>query len=300
MSAPGWVVAVPAAVGAAASFGGAGLLQHHAAHEVPARAPLRVQLIIDLLRIRGFRYGIILAGLGLALQVVALHSAPLAVVQPLLVTGVLFYLGYAAAFLGQPLDRELVVGAVLALAGLVGFLLVSSPSVGRQNIGGVAVIPLGIGLAAVVAASLWVAARVPHRLRALPLAVATAVFYGATAGLVRALVTSAHLSIPELFGHWQLYALIVIGPLGFLLNQNAFQEGLLGSVAVAVITVGDPLVSIGLGIAWFGDSLATGGWAITGEVLSLMVMAAGIVLLTRRAQQVADAVRATAERQEAR
>lgn len=293
MSGPGWMIAVPAAVGAAASFGAAGLLQHHATQEVPPQQPLRVKLILDLLAIRGFRYGVFFAALGAGLQVVALHSAPLAVVQPLLVTGVLFYLGYAVVFLHRPLDVGLVFGAVLALGGLVGFLLISSPTVGPDNITGAAVIPLAIGLAVVVAVSIWVAARLSHRLRAIPLAVATAVFYGATAGLVRSLVTSTHLALPDLFGHWQLYAVMVIGPLGFLLNQNAFQEGVLGSVSLAIIDVGDPLVSIGLGIAWFGDKLTVGADPIIEEVLLLAVMAGGILLLSRRAQQVADTLSAS-------
>jgi hypothetical protein len=66
-------------------------------------------------------------------------------------------------------------------------------------------------------------------------------------------------------------------------------------VAVAVITVGDPLVSISLGIAWFDDTLRSGVWPVLGEVTTLAVMAGGIVLLTARAQQVAQAIRVRAE-----
>lgn len=296
MSAATWLVGVPAAIGAAASFGGAGLLQHHATQEVPEQAPLRARLLVDLLRIPSFRYGVVCAAVGFALQIVGLHAAPLAIVQPLLVTGVLFYLGYATAFLHRRPDPGLFGGAVLAVAGLATFLLVASPSPGSTNIGGRAVVPLAIGLGAVVLASLFVASRLPHRVRALALAVATAIFYGVTAGLVRSLVTSTGLGVSQLLTHWQLYALVVVGPLGFLLNQNAFQEGTLGSVAVAIITVGDPLVSIGLGMGWFGDSLKVGPAAVAGEVAALAVMAGGIVLLTRHAQQVAEEVRAGGRR----
>jgi drug/metabolite transporter (DMT)-like permease len=294
--APGvWFVGVPAAVGAAASFGGAALLQHHATHLVPEREPMNAALLRDLLSLPAFRFSLLAAVVGFGLQVLALHAAPLPVVQPLLVTGVMFYLGYAALFLRRPMDSGLVSGAALAVAGLAGFLLVASPSAGSASMSGAVVLPLGVGLAGLVLAALWAAARIPRRLRPLPLAAATAVCYGITAALVRSLTSISPMGVAAVLQHWQLYAVAVVGPLGFLLNQNALQEGRLGSVAVAVITVGDPLVSISLGIAWFDDTLRSGVWPVLGEVTTLAVMAGGIVLLTARAQQVAQAIRVRAE-----
>ncbi len=292
-----WLIGAPAAVGAAACFGGAGLLQHRAAHEVPEQVPLRASLLVELIKIPGFRYGVLCAGLGFALQIIALRAAPLAVVQPILVTGVLFFLLWATIFLHRPLDPTLALGAVLALIGLSGFLAVASPTAGASNIAGVAVIPLGIGLAAVVVVCLSVATRASHENRAIPLAVATAVFYGVTAGLVRSLVTQPFDGVGGLFAHWQLYAIVVVGPVGFLLNQNAFQEGVVGSLAVAIITVGDPIVSIGLGVAWFDDRLRSSAGAILGQVLLLALMAVGIGILTRRANLMAATIRASLEQE---
>lgn len=292
-----WLIGAPAAVTAGASFGGASLLQHQAAHEVPERVPLRLGLLLELIRIRKFRYGVGCAAVGFGLQIVALHAAPLAVVQPILVTGVLFYLLWATVFFHRPVDPMLALGALLALAGLSGFLLIASPRAGSSNISGVAVIPLGIGLAAVVMVCLFIAARTRHENRTIPFAVATAVFYGVTAGLIRSLVTAPIGGVGGLFTAWQLYAIIAIGPIGFLLNQNAFQEGVVGSVAVGIITVGDPMVSIGLGVAWFEDRLTGGAGPVAGQVLLLMVMAGGIVMLTHRANQVAGAIRESLERE---
>ncbi|WP_347352642.1 DMT family transporter [Intrasporangium sp.] len=291
-----WLVGAPAALAAAAFFGAAGLLQHQAAHAVPERVPLRVGLLVELVRIRGFRYGVICAALGFALQILALHAAPLPVVQPILVTGVLFFLLWGTLFLHRPVDPMLVLGALLALVGLSGFLVVAAPTAGSSNIGGVAVLPLGLALAGVVVVCLAIAARVRSENRSIPLAVATAVFYGVTAGLVRSLVTQPYFGIEGLFTHWQLYAVAVVGPLGFLLNQNAFQEGVVGSVAVGIITVGDPMVSIGLGVAWFGDRLTEGPVAVTAQVLLLMLMTGGIVMLTHRANLMAATIRESMER----
>jgi drug/metabolite transporter (DMT)-like permease len=280
------LVAVPAAVAAAAAFGSACVLQHRATHETAQRKPLQPGLLADLLRLGSFRLGVLLGIIGFALQVVALTFGPLILVQPLLVTGVLFYL-VVASVLGQHRpDRRLFLGASTALAGLAAFLAVSRPQGGNGRFAGADALPLGIALVVVVAACIAVTARVGDQTRALPLAVATAVCYGVTAGLVRSLTSVA--TGTDVFGHWQLYAVIAVGPAGFLLNQNAFQSGVVGSMALAVITVGDPLVSIGVGIAWLGESIAGGPWSVLGEVLALGVMAGGVALLAIRAQQVAD------------
>ncbi|MDN5804976.1 MAG: DMT family transporter, partial [Microlunatus sp.] len=254
------VIAVPIALGAAAAFGGAGYLQHVAAHQAPPRGPLRPRLLWDLLQIRGFRWSIVLSALAFAFQVSALSLAPLALVQPLLITQLIVFLGLVTVRQHRTQDRKLLLGAGLAAVGLTVFLLTSRPSPtppGVQISGGAA-LTLGLTLAGVVIAALVAASRLPSEWRSVCLAVACAVCYGVTAGLVRTLSLSGWGS---LFQHWELYAIVVIAPLGFLLNQNAFQNGVLGSVAVSIITVGDPIVSITVGAIWLGETLAVGwGW----------------------------------------
>jgi drug/metabolite transporter (DMT)-like permease len=281
----GWVVAVIAAIGAAACFGSSGVFEHRATHSTRTRSPLSPGLLGDLIRLRGFRLGVILGAAGFGLQVLALRFGPLILVQPLLVTGVLFYLAVASVVEHRRIDKTMVAGVLLALAGLSGFLVTARPETGHGSFTSAAALPLGCGLVAVVALCLFVTGRVQEEFRALPLAAATAVFYGVTAGLVRSLTSGA--TSGDLLGRWELYAVIVIGPAGFLLNQNAYQRGKLGSVALTTITVGDPIVAIGIGLAWLGESIA-GGWSTLGEILALAVMVAGIALLAHRAQRVAE------------
>jgi hypothetical protein len=83
--------------------------------------------------------------------------------------------------------------------------------------------------------------------------------------------------------HWSLWALVVLGPLGFLLNQNAFHEGELVSPPLAVITVTDPLVGIGIGVLWLGESIGRSPGAVVGQVLGLAAMALGVWLVAHRA-----------------
>lgn len=283
------VLAVLPALGAAASFGAAGLLQHRAARRVPQSGALRPRLLIELVKIPAFCWGVVLSAAGFGLQITALSFGPLALVQPILATGVLFYLGIAAAVMHQAPDGRLVASALLAAVGLSGFLLAASPASGTGRIAGPAVIPLAAVLLGAVLLCLAAAARLPQIYRVLALAVAAAICYGVTAGLVRSLVVS--FDLPTLLGQWQLYVILVLGPAGFLLNQNAFQAGNVGSIAVATIIVGDPVVSILVGALWLGETLSKGAGSITLQVLSLLVMAAGIVLLARRSQAVGERLR---------
>ena len=286
MSLP-WEVAVPVALAAAAGFGGAAYLQHEAARQAPRRGPLRPGLIWDLLKISGFRWSIGLSIAGFALQVWALGLAPLALVQPLLITQLIFYLLLVTLRTHHTPDPALLGGAGLAAAGLATFLAVSRPASPppEAQIGGWRALTLGAVLLGIVALALVLASRLRSEARAVPLAVACAVCYGVTAGLIRSLSTGGW---AHAFGQWELYAIVVVAPAGFLLNQNAFQNGLLGSVAVATITVGDPIVSVAVGVVWLEETLAVGwGWT-TGQALSLLAVVGGILLLTRRAQIVAD------------
>jgi hypothetical protein len=68
---------------------------------------------------------------------------------------------------------------------------------------------------------------------------------------------------------------VITAPVGFLLNQNAFQAGTLIAPVLAIITTADPLVSIGLAHAWLGETITSTPLAVVGEVISLAVMTAG-------------------------
>lgn len=288
----GTLVGILCALAAAAAYGAAGVLQHHSARQAPQRGALRPRLLLDLIQMSAFRTGVIFAASGFALQVVALRFAPLALVQPLLVTGTLFYIGFAYAMRRQWPDARLMLGALVAIVGLTGFLLLASPSEAPEPMGNSAVVPLGMVLVGLVAACLVTATVVHNDLRVMPLAIATAICYGVTAGLVRELSSTANLAEPgRILSQWQLYGITVIGVAGFLLNQNAFQSGLIGALASAVITVGDPIVAVAFGATWLGEDIAGGPLVTTLQAMMILLVAGGVLLLARRSQQVAQEFR---------
>jgi len=97
---------------------------------------------------------------------------------------------------------------------------------------------------------------------------------------------------------WELYAVVVVGPAGFLLNQNAFQKGTVGSLALGIITVGDPLVSIAVGVLWLGEVLTAGAVAVVGQVVAVGVLVTGVLVVCARAQRVAEQIQQASRRTE--
>jgi drug/metabolite transporter (DMT)-like permease len=287
------VAGVPTAVASAASFGTSAVLQYRATHEVPERRPGQPALLHDLVRHPRWRRSIVFAVAGFGLQVLALRLAPLTLVQPLLVTGVLWYVLLSARLTRRPVDRIIVLGTLICLASLSAFLVLARPQRGSHGGTGLdsvwRALPLAVGLVVAVAACL-AAAAVAHRWRALPLSLSAGICYGVTAGLVRSLSVHFGDGLTGVLHHWQTYAIILLGPIGVLLNQNSYQAGRIGAPALTVITVTDPLVSIAVGLLWLGESIQVGAGRVVGEVLALAALTGGVALLALRAPHIAGVV----------
>ena len=284
------VIAVPAAVLGAAGFGLATAVQQRASKQVAARPTLSPRLFLDLVRHPAWILGVLLTVVALAGQLVALAFGPLAVVQPLLVTGVVFAGTFAALLAGRRPDRWVAVCGLACSAGLAAFLLLARPSAGPE--GGDADLGSGVLLAIVVViltvASLTYAALTSHPSRVLALALATGLLFGVTAGLMKVITDQLRVGLTEPFTHPVLYVACVIGPLGFLLSQNTFQQGQLVSPAVAVITSVDPVVGVFAGVAWLGEDLDTSAGLLAGEVVAAVVVLVAITGITLRGQHLLD------------
>ncbi|WP_231921035.1 DMT family transporter [Micromonospora narathiwatensis] len=277
-------IGVPLALAAAAAFGASSVLQFRASRQVPQERAGRPRLLVHLLGVASWRWSVVLAAVAFACQVAALSRTPLILVQPLLVSGLIWYILLFAASRHVRPDRPLLVQAALCLLGLSAFLLIARPAPGHGR-GLDSFWPAVLLLAAVattVGLCLLAALRLDQRWRPLPLALAAGICYGVTAGLISSL-THLHEAPLAVFGQWQTYALMVLGPFGVLLSQNAYQAGPVGAPALATITVTDPLVAIAVGLLWLNERIESGAWSFLGEVLALAVVAGAVYLLARRA-----------------
>ncbi|MGW5647861.1 DMT family transporter [Saccharopolyspora sp. NPDC003752] len=285
------VIAVPAAVVGAASFGLASAIQHRVTKQVPEVRTLSPRMLFDLVRKPIWVLSIGTVLVGLSLQVVALAFGPLVLVQPLLVTSVLFGAGFAALLAHRKMDLVLALGGLACVGGLSAFLVLGRPSGQGVEFTGASILPLALALGLLVVVSLVAARWLPGEVGVIGMAVATGVLYGVTAGLIKVVAGQFRSGgLAEPFQHWTLYAVCVIGPMGFLLSQQTFQRGRLMSPALAVITTVDPLVAAAIGVNWLGERIESSPAILAGEIIAVVVIIGGIVVLTRRGEQLRRAI----------
>jgi hypothetical protein len=288
-------IAVVAAVAAALVLGISSVADQRSTKRVkPARSG-SPRILLELVRQPLWLLAIGANLAGFALQVVALDFGSLALVQPLLVCDLVFavlisrYLALRRGDLppgGRRSGLAVFTGVGAAAAGVAGFLVVGRPSGGHADVKFDVLAPLVIGLVVVVGGCLAVAARYQN-LRPLALALACGVNYGVAAFAVKLVTTEFGGGPEKVFTNWPIYVLAVVGPVGFILNQDAFQQGTFLAPVQAIITTADPVISIGLGVLWLGVVLRGGPADVFGEVASLLLMTAGIIITARVAPQVA-------------
>ena len=287
------VTAVCLGLAAAAAFGVASVLEERSTKQVPERAALSPRLLVDLVRRPSFLVAIGVNVAGCGLQILALHFGSLTLVQPLLVLSLLFAVVVAAAAIRrQPPDAVLLAGVACCAAGIAGFLAVARPHDGAGAASPAAAVPLAAGLAVALAGCLAAARWGPRTARPLWLALGCGADFGVSALLLKVAPGTLPAGFADPLRQWPLYLMAVVIPVGFLLNQNAFQAGTLIAPALAIITTADPLVSMGLGVVFLHEKIAAAPPDLAAEGLSLAVTIGGIIALAQRAPQVTQVLAA--------
>jgi len=285
MTAVNELVAVLAAVAASVTFGASDVIEQRATHEVAERKLLDPRLFVDLLRTRLWVIGIAVDISASGLQAVALRFGPLSLVQPILVCDLLFAAVMAAAVARRRPDRVMAAGILCCTGGLALFQAFARPAGGTAAVSPKVLIPLGAFLAAAIAVC-PVAARLSPK-KGLPLATAFAcgAVFGVTAFLLKEITQTVGRGFSPPAQQWPLYAFIILEPVGFLLNQNAFQESTLIAPVLAIRTVTNPLVAIGIGLVFLNEQIASRPADIAAEAAGLAVMTAGVYALAHRSPQ---------------
>lgn len=279
-------VAVGCALAGAASFGLASAAQERAAKAVPHERALHPRLLLRLIRRPMWLAGTAGLGVGLTLQLVALAFGPLVLVQPIGVTSALFGAVFATAMARRRPDRVVVLGAICCAGGLAMFLSLARPTSPADEFDPRGVLPLAAVLVVVALAALLLSAVRGGEVRAIALALAAGISYGVTAGLLKVIVAEVQAGgVGAPFGHWAVYLVCVTGPPGFLLSQNAFQQGTLVSSSLAVITAVDPLAAIAVGVSWLGERMTATPPALAGEVAGAAAIVVGVAVLARHGER---------------
>jgi drug/metabolite transporter (DMT)-like permease len=274
--------AVVAALLAALCYAVGAALEQKEASATATRRVVHPGLLWQVLRRPIWLAGFAVMGVGEVLHVLALAWAPLAVVQPIGVTTVLFALPIGAVLAHRrPSLRELA-AAVVTVAGLAALLTGMKVSAAEPVLSGPDLAMLAPAVGGALAVLTLAALRASGALRTLLLGCGSGVAFGATAALVRLLAHRVELhGVSGLVG-WASPVIAVTAVAGLLLEQGAYKSGHLG-VAVVGYTVTDPLVAVALG-ALVLHQPARAGHPLWAAAEALVVVTGIVLLLVYRSQ----------------
>jgi len=268
------VVASALALLAAALFAVAAAVQQQSAAAVPEGQAGGVRLFLTLVRNPRWWAGTLADVSGFVAQAAALGLGSLLLVQPLLVTNLLFALPLGARWAGRRLGRSDWAWAVLLAVALAVFVVSGEPTEGVDRAGLREWLPAAAVLGVVLAGCLLGAAVRRGTTRAVLLAVATGVLYGIGSALTKSVVSLVDDGLVVLLTSWETYGMVLALGVGTLLQQSAFQAGDLAA-SLPAVTVGEPVVAVVIGIAVLQEQLQADGaeWVLIGVLVAVMVVA---------------------------
>ncbi|MFC4560727.1 DMT family transporter [Nocardiopsis mangrovi] len=228
-------------------------MQERDAVRAPGRSVARVGFLLHLVRRPRWLLGTLAAGAGVTLHLVALSGAPLTVVQPIGVTGLVFAIVLSAVFNRRRVRPSQIAAGLCVMIGLLGVLLLfPHTSVVPQM-----PLPTALALVGSVAAAGGIVYVAAHWIAAGPRALLLAMVGGAALGTTSALarvVASHAVTSPAAVVSWLTVLALGIAVFGGLLQQNAYRTGHFAA-AYATLLIVDPITGAGIGALMLGEGL---------------------------------------------
>ena len=277
---------------AAALSNAVNLLAQHSASIGAPEHKKGWRLVGYLLRHPLWLLGWLAAVAGFGFQALALQNGQLSVVQPLLVTELVFVLVLRRLWIHQQVARAAWISALVVCLSLAVFLSVSQPHGGHPTPTASAWVSALLTFGAIITGLVALGRTGSPVRRAALFATATSLTWALMAAFIKA--TTATLSQGGIVGmltHWPVYALAASGVAGTLLQQAALHVGPL-SISQPLIVVVDPLASIVLSVWLFDDHFTNSLTKIAIAVVSFAVMVVGVIGLSRAAPADLDPTRA--------
>ena len=270
-----YVLAVAAALANALTS----VFQRMGVEDAPEETTMRLSLMAHAIRRGVWLLGFAFMICSFLMQSFALHIGRLSVVQPILTMELLFLVAILGIWFRFSISLREWIGASAIAGGLAGFLYFAAPGGGTEiptNLGWIVVGGAAVFfMCAAVVATRWG----PRWWKAAMFGTSAAIAYAFTAALIKTVSNYAANDWVTMLYHWQTYGVVAFGLLGLFLTQNAFHAGPLAASQSTLVLV-DPLVSICLGIALYGDTLRTSGAYGPLEAISLLIMFVGAVFLS--------------------
>jgi drug/metabolite transporter (DMT)-like permease len=272
-------VAAALALIAAFCFALAATLQQKGALNLPTISLADPKSLVRLVGNATWLVGTLVLFTGYLFQAGALDRGRLAVIQPLLVTTIVFALPLGYFLTRQHVGRREVVGAIVIIIGLGLFVYFGDPAGGNENA------PnrewaIAIGVLAAVSAALFVFGRAGGlSMRAAVYGTVAGIMFGLSSALTKPTLDYLHASVGTMLSHWECYALAIAGVGGFVLQQVSLGTGRLAP-SVATVSVANPVVGILIGILLLDERLSRPAWHVVVAVIGLTLALVGAVAIS--------------------
>ncbi|WP_290852023.1 DMT family transporter [Gordonia sp. (in: high G+C Gram-positive bacteria)] len=271
-------IAIALSVVAALLFAVAAVLQERGTQGLPDSG---VGFFKGLVQRKVWLLGIAADIAGFAVQAGALAVGSLLLVQPLLVTTLLFALPLAAWTQKRRLTlREWFWAAVLT-ASLIVFIVVGEPAAGISSpSGGAWIIPIAIMIPAVAVCVVGSSRMRRGTARSLVLAVAAGLLLGYSAPFTKTAMDAFGQSFLDGLASWEFWMMAVTATLGTLWQQSSYQAGDV-QTSLPAVTVLKPIVAMVLGLTIYQETLNVGHVGDGVVLASVVVMCLATVALGR-------------------
>jgi len=281
------LVAVVAALASAACFAGGSALQHRVASASSASEESRTGFVARLVRRPSWLIGLGLSAVAFGLHALALSQGDLGLVQPVIVSGIVFAVVIRAGLERRWPPRRTMIWLVLTWAGLALFLLVRPTSAADSVHSSLAPVFVIIGVVVVIVAMIAARRSEKDRLRGLLLGSAAGLLFGLVAGLLKLVFAQADQGWGKIFTHWTVWTLLAVGAWAIVLNQRAYQATRM-SLTAPTLNITQVIVAIMFGILVLGEQTGSSPGVVTAEVVGLAVTILGIRNLASRPNNARD------------
>ena len=222
---------------------------------------------------------------GYVFQAVALDHGKLAVIQPLLVTTIVFALPLGYLLTQQQVTRDQVAAAGLVVLGLGLFIVVGDAASGNDNAPSwqwaAVIVLLGIVSALLVVFG----GRGSLARKAAAFGACAGLLYGLSASLWKPAAEALDVDgLGGLLSNWEFWAFATAGILAFLVQQVSLATGRLAP-SVAMTSVLNPLVGILIGTLLLDERLADPTWHKVVAYAGLGFALAAAVSITRSTEE---------------
>jgi drug/metabolite transporter (DMT)-like permease len=257
------------------------VVRQRATIDVPSEQGVSAVMFTTLLRRPLWWAGTAAAVAGYAFQALALIKGSLILVQPLLVSALLFALPMSARMAGRRVTRGEWLWAGVLTGGLAVFVLLARPGPQEHPASVTVSTIVAIVCAVVIIGCVVLAVKIGGWQRATLLGVAVGVLFG-----VVAVVTKIVMHMVDQRGALSLlatpapYALVVLGVVATLLQQSAFHAGALHATVPTMLVL-EPVVAVFLGAIVLGEELEAGRHQAIALTAAIVAMTAATVALGR-------------------